>query len=114
MAEATKVYSGDLIPYTSTGAATSDGDIVNLGSGLHGVVQGDIEADADGTVSIAGGYDVYKDSADAEAFAVGDAVAWHPTDNKARTSGTTGAVDMGICLEAAAAGDSKVRVGINR
>lgn len=102
--------SGASIDYTPVSAVTA-GDVVEIGS-IPMVADRDIAADVLGAVSCEGVFDLPKTS---DEFSLGDAVYWNSTGNPVTGAAGSGAADSatgnlaGVCVKAAAAGDSYVR-----
>lgn len=105
----------DRMDYTPSGADADANTVVDLGSGLTGIVTSP-EGIADGelgSVATRGTFKISKDDGGAVNFARGAKVGWDDT-NKLAVAAGTGDWDMGIAEEAAANGDDHVKVAINR
>lgn len=108
MAEATFVREGDSIPYTPGGDVAA-GQVVDLGTFV-GVAREPITANQLGSLAIRGTFDFLKFSG--EAISLGDRVYWDEGTNTAsKTVGYSEAI-IGVCVAAAAAEDSTVRVSL--
>lgn len=101
--KAKSVQKGEYIDYT-TAAAVSAGDIIYVGK-MPCVVDFDAKAGEKVAIHVSGGYDVVKD---ANAISLGAPVYWDGTNGKA--TATAKADFLGICVAAALAGDSTVRI----
>ena len=105
----------DRMDYTPSGADAGAHTVVNLGSGLTGIVTSP-EGIADGvlgSVATRGTFKITKDDGGAVNFARCAKVGWDDTAKEAVVAGT-GDWDIGICEEAAVNGDDHVKVALNR
>ena len=96
----------------------NDGDVVQLGSGLFGVVSG-LGAGTDAIAvgdpvcfKIVGIYDLLKNST-TDTYADGAPVYWDTTNNVAKTAAGSGINYIGFAVGATASGTSRVRVMLN-
>lgn len=107
------VQDGDAIDYTP-GADVAAGVVVVLGD-LVGVTKRDIKANALGTLSVTGVFDVAKQAGAGVTFAVGTKVYWNDTTNVAVTADGGGTHKLlGKAVLAAADVDATVRVRLSQ
>jgi len=106
LVESVAQLSADYTP----GSAVSAGEVVTWGNNV-AIATRDIAANTPGSVAMPSGtaiYDVAKEAGEGVTFAVGALVFWDATGNTATATVTD--KGLGICVKAAADGDSTVRV----
>lgn len=101
------VQEGDFLDYTPA-AAVASGDVVQLGA-LIGIAKNPIAASALGAVAVVGVFSFLKSGSTGPVFAFGDPVHWDPVNLLAKRGGD-GYWYLGTCSEAAATGDTRVKV----
>lgn len=113
MAQAAFVQEGMSIDYTP-GAAVPAGEVVVQGE-LVGVAKFAIAANALGSLSVTGVYDLPKATGGSTAIAIGVNVYWDDTNNRATTSAAAGANKLiGKVVRAAVDADTTVRVRMSQ
>jgi predicted RecA/RadA family phage recombinase len=110
MAEAVFVQKGDAIDITA-GANIAAGEIVIIGGTLIGVAERAIANGDVGSVSVEGVYDVAKEAA--LAISLGDIVYFVAANNNVNKT-SAGNTKFGMCVAAALAADTTVKVKIVR
>ena len=106
MAIATYVQDGCTMDYTPN-ADVSAGAVIDLGTFV-GIALLDIPANTLGTLALVGTFDVNKYSG--ESHAVGDIIYWDAGTSTATKTSAYSEATMGVCVKAAATGDSTTRV----
>jgi len=105
--QAKKVHdTGNVLDYTPASAVEA-GDVV-VQKDLVGVAACDIAADELGAIEVGGVFDLLKSGSSGPVFAVDDPVYWDDTNNLAVATPASG-VQIGVCVKAAATGDTTVR-----
>jgi predicted RecA/RadA family phage recombinase len=101
-----------LVPSASGALAT--GEVTTVGDGRIGIVQslGAVASGDPVTLKVLGQFDLRK-NATTDTYAVGDAVYWDNTNNKAKTACVGGYLFAGRCVKASANGDVYVYTDIN-
>ena len=107
------IQEGATIDYTP-GSAVAAGDVVVLGD-LIGIAKRPIDANAIGSLSVEGVFDVPKATGVGTAIAVGAIVYWDVADSEAKEDSETGANKLlGKVIAAAGDDDAKVRVRLSQ
>ena len=113
MASGDYIGEGGRINYTAGTTAVSKGDVVVVRSGatgMIGVAIDDIAASGTGPVAIEGVFKITKSTATATGiFSVGDSLYWDVAGGHINSQASAN-VPAGICMEAAAAAATTVKI----